>query len=116
MKPIRTKKQYESALGRLEKIFNAKRGTKEFDEAEVLILLIEDYESRNFPIEAPDPVEALKFYMEQRGLTNEDLTKALGYKTRVTEVMNRKRKLNLRMIRNLNKQFKMPLEVLVREY
>ena len=78
--------------------------------------LIEKYEDEHFPIEAPDPVEAIKFRMEQMGMTKKDLAEVLGYQSRVTEILNRKRKLTLKMIRNLHKKLKIPYESLIKEY
>lgn len=116
IKPIRNKKDFKAALAKLEKVFDAKPGTKQADEAEVLELLITSYEEKHFPIPAPDPIEAIKFYMEQKGYTLKELEAALGYKSRVSEIMSRKRKLNLSMIRNLHAKWKIPLESLVSDY
>lgn len=116
MKPIKNKKQLKDSMTRLEKVFDAEPGTKAGDEAEVLMLLIEDYEKKNFPIPAPDPIEAIKFYMEQRGYSLKELEHVLGHKSRVSEILNRRRKLNLNMIRNLHDKWKMPLELLVSSY
>lgn len=113
---IKTKKDYHLALERFEEIFSAKRGTKESDEAEVLALLIQDYENRTFVIEAPSPIEAIKYRMEQQGLTNQDLADILGYKSRVSDIFHHTRKLNLKMIRKLYEQLNIPLETLVKEY
>ena len=116
MKIIKTKKDYQEALKRFEEIFSAKRGTKESDEADVLSLLIQDYEDKNFIINAPGPLEAIKFRMEQQGLSNQDLAAILGYKSRVSDIFRNTRKLNLKMIRKLNKRLNIPLETLVKEY
>ena len=116
MKIIKTKKDYHKALKRFEEIFSAKRGTKESDEADVLSLLIRDYEDKNFIIDAPGPLEAIKFRMEQQGLSNQDLAAILGYKSRVSDIFRNTRKLNLKMIRKLNKRLNIPLETLVKEY
>lgn len=114
--PIRTEKDYEKALERLEVIFDAKRGTKEGDELEILSILIDNYESEYFPIEMPDPISAIEFRMEQMGLKQKDLVDMIGFKSRVSEIMNKKRKLTLEMIRNLNAKLRIPTEVLIQDY
>jgi len=114
--PIRNEKDYKKALERLEVIFNAKQGTKEGDELEILAILIDNYESENFPIEMPDPISAINFRMEQMGLKQKDLVEMIGFKSRVSEIMNRKRKLTLDMIRKLNTQLRIPTEVLIQDY
>ena len=116
LKIIKTKKDYVNALSRLEEIFSAKKGTKESDEADVLALLIKDYEDTHYVIDAPTPLEAIKYRMEQQGLTNKDLARVLGYKSRVSDIFHKNRKLNLRMIRRLYEKLNIPLETLVREY
>jgi HTH-type transcriptional regulator / antitoxin HigA len=116
IKPIKTKKDYQQALNRLEKIFDSKPGTKEGDELEILSLLIEKYEDEHFPIESPDPIEAIKFRMEQMGYKQKDLEKMIGYKGRVSEILNRKRKLNITMVRNLHEKLNIPLETLIQKY
>lgn len=116
IKPIKTKKDYELAMTRLETLFDAKKGTPKGDELEVLTLLIEKYENDNFPIELPDPVEAIKFRMEQLGLTQTDLAVVVGQKSRASEILNRKRKLSLEMIRQLHSSWHIPTEVLIQAY
>ncbi len=116
IKPIRTEEDYELAMKRLDKIFDANPGTKEGDELEVLALLIEDYENKHYPIGPPDPIEAIKFRMEQMGLKQKDLGELLGHKSRASEILSRKRKLTLNMIRTLNKKLNISTEVLVQEY
>lgn len=116
IKPIKTKKDYEQAMLRLEDLFDAKKGTPKGDELEVLSLLIENYEREKFPIDLPDPVEAIKFRMEQLGLTQTDLAGVIGQKSRASEILNRKRKLSLDMIRQLHKEWHIPTEVLVQVY
>ena len=116
MKKIKTKKEYDSALERFEHIFQAKAGTEESDEADVLALLIADYENRHFVIEAPDPIAAIKYRMEQQGLTNKDLAVILAFKSRVTDIFNKNRKLNLAMVRKLHDTLHIPLQSLVKEY
>lgn len=115
-KPIKTKKEYELAMTKLETLFDAKKGTIKGDELEILTLLIEKYEDDNFPIELPDPVEAIKFRMEQLGLTQTDLAEVVGQKSRASEILNRKRKLSLEMIRKLNSSWHIPTKVLVQVY
>ncbi len=116
IKPIKTKKDYEQAMLRLENIFDAKKGTPKGDELEILSLLIEKYENEKFPIDLPDPVEAIKFRMEQMGMTQTDLANIVGQKSRASEILNRKRKLSLDMIRQLHQQWRIPIEVLVQAY
>lgn len=116
LKIIKTKKEYHAALDRFEELFAAKSGTKESNEADILALLIQDFENKHYVIEAPNPLEAIKYRMEQQGLSNQDLAKILGYKSRVSNIFHRTRKLNLNMIRKLNKQLHIPLETLVKEY
>lgn len=114
--PIRNNKDYQSALNRLEEIFDAKKGTDQGDELEILSILIDKYESDKFPIDLPDPIEAIKFRMEQMGLKPNDLAKIVGYKSRVSEILSKKRKLSLSMIRKLNETLLIPTEVLIQEY
>lgn len=116
MKKIKTRKDYESALARFESIFQAREGTPESDEADVMALLIADYENRHFIIETPDPIDAIKYRMEQQGLTNTDLAAILGFKSRVTDIFKKNRKLNLAMIRKLHNALHIPLQSLVKEY
>ncbi len=116
IKPIRNETDYEKALERLETIFDAKKGTDEGDELEILSILIDNYENQNFPIEMPDPISAINFRMEQLGLKQKDLVKTIGFKSRVSEIMNKKRKLTLDMIRKLNTDLKIPTEVLIQDY
>ncbi len=116
IKPIKTEKDYLEALERLELIFDSKKGTTQGDELEILGILIEKYEDEHFPIGFPDPIEAIKFRMEQMGYTQSDLVKLIGLKSRVSEILNKKRKLTLEMIRLLNDKLKIPTEVLVQAY
>lgn len=114
--PIRNEKDYQNALARLEVIFDAKRGTKDGDELEILSILIDNYESDNFPIEMPDPISAINFRMEQMGLKQKDLVEYIGFKSRVSEIMNKKRKLTLDMIRKLSHNLRIPTEILIQDY
>lgn len=116
VKPIKTKRDYEQALERLETIFDAKKGTREGDELEILGILINQYEDEHFPVDLPDPVEAIKFRMEQLGYTQNDLAKVVGLKSRASEILNRKRKLSLDMIRQLHEKLNIPTDVLIQAY
>ncbi len=116
IKPIKTEKDYKQALDRLEIIFDAKKNSVEGDELEILSLLIDKYENENFPIDYPDPIEAIKFRMEQLGYTQADLAKVVGLKSRASEILNRKRKLSLEMIRKLHENLKIPTDVLIQAY
>lgn len=114
--PIRNEQGYHKALERLEVIFDAEPGTKAGDELEILAILIDNYESEHFPIDLPDPISAISFRMEQLGLKQKDLVEMIGFKSRVSEIMNKKRKLTLEMIRKLSRDLKIPTEVLIQEY
>ena len=116
IKPIKTEKDYKLAMTRLETLFDAKKDTPKGDVLEVMSLLIEKYEEDNFPIDLPDPIEAIKFRMEQLGLTQTDLAEVVGQKSRASEILNRKRKLSLEMIRQLHISWHIPTEVLVQAY
>lgn len=116
IKPIRTKKDYQAALDRLEDIFDAGPGSPEGDELEVLGILIDKYEQEHYPIDYPDPIEAIKFRMEQLGYNQNDLAKVVGLKSRASEILNRKRKLTLEMIRQLHHTLKIPTDVLIQNY
>ncbi|HZY80589.1 MAG TPA: helix-turn-helix domain-containing protein [Cyclobacteriaceae bacterium] len=116
LKLLKTKKDYEQALERLDVIFDAKKGSKEGDELEILGILIEQYENEHFPIDLPDPIEAIKFRMEQLGYTQTDLAKVVGLKSRASEILNRKRKLSLEMIRQLHDKLNIPTDVLIQAY
>lgn len=116
IKPIRTETDYQKALERLEIIFDAKIGTPESDEADVLGLLIDEYEKKHYPIEAPDPIEAIKIRMEEMHLKQIDLIKEIGGKSRVSEILNRKRKLTVDMIRNLAARLNLSAGLLIRDY
>jgi len=115
-KVIKTEVDYILAMERLEVIFDAKINTPEGDELELLSLLIDNYEKIHYPITLPDPIEAIKFRMEQLGIKPKDLAKVLGFRSRVTEVLNKKRKLSLDMIRRLNRDLHISTDVLVQEY
>jgi len=100
LKPIRTKADYEKALSEVERLWSAKSGTREGDHLDVLATLIDAYEAEHYPMDPPDPIEAIKFRMEQQGLTRKDLEPLIGTRTRVAEVLNRRRSLSINMIRS----------------
>lgn len=116
IKPIKTNEDYEEALERLEVIFDAKKGTPDGDELEILSILIEKYEDDKYSIGLPDPIEAIKFRMEQMGYNQTDLAKIVGLKSRASEILSKKRKLTLEMIRKIHESLKIPTEVLVQTY
>jgi HTH-type transcriptional regulator/antitoxin HigA len=116
IKPIKTEQDYDKALDRLELIFDAKKDTPEGDELEVLGILIDRYEKENFPIDFPDPIEAIKFRMEQMGYNQNDLANIVGLKSRASEILNRKRKLSLEMIRKIHEALHIPTDVLIQNY
>jgi len=116
IKLIKTEVDYQNALKRLEVIFDAKIGTPESDEADILGLMIDEYEKKHYNIEAPDPIEAIKIRMEEMQLRQVDLADAIGGKNRVSEVLNRKRKLTVDMIRNLTKRLNLSPGLLIHDY
>ena len=116
LKPIKTEEDYNQVLERLSQIFDAKPNTKEGDELEILGILVEKYENENFPIELPDPIEAIKFRMEQLNYSQNDLAKVIGLKSRASEILNKKRKLSLEMIRKITEKLQIPTEVLIQPY
>ena len=116
IKPIKNKKDYEQAMERLEVIFDAKKGSELGDELEILGMLIENYENEKFSIDFPDPIEAIKFRMEQLGYNQTDLANVVGLKSRASEILNRKRKLSLEMIRQIHSSLNIPTEVLIQAY
>ncbi|MUP45261.1 helix-turn-helix domain-containing protein [Gramella sp. BOM4] len=116
MKPIKTEKDYEKALERLEVIFDSPADSAEGDEAEILSMMIENYENEHYPIEAPDPIEAIKIRMEEMNLKQKDLVGMIGGKSRVSEILNRKKRLTVDMIRELEKNLNISASVLVSNY
>ena len=116
IKIIKTESEYKKALDRLYEIFDAKIGTKDSDEADLLALVIEDYENKHHVIEAPDPIEAIKIRMEELGMKQSDMIDIIGGKSQVSEVLNRKRKLTIKMIRNLKEKLNLPSDLLVQDY
>ena len=116
IKPIKSKTDYRNALKRLEDIFDAPIGTTESDEADILGLLVDEYEKKHYPIEAPDPIEAIKIRMEELQFKQVDLIEVIGSKSRVSEILNRKRKLTIEMIRNLTKRLNLSPDLLIADY
>jgi HTH-type transcriptional regulator/antitoxin HigA len=116
IKVIKNEEDYNSALKKLEEIFDAPVNSPDGDEAELLTVLIEKYEEEHYPIESPDPIEAIRFRMEQMNMKKKDLAEVLGYKSRVSEILSRKRKLSLKMIRQLHKKLRIPYDSLLTEY
>jgi len=116
LKPIKSEKDYRNALVRLDVIFDAPIDTKNGDEAEILSLLIENYENEHYPIEAPDPIEAIKIRMEELNMRQKDLVGIIGGKSRVSEILNRKKKLTVDMIRELERILQISASVLVNNY
>lgn len=116
IKVIKTEDDYQLSLKRLEVIFDSPADSPEGDEAEVLSILIEKFEDEHYPIGPPDPIEAIKFRMEQMDMSNSDLAEIIGYKSRVSEIFSRKRKLTLQMIRKLHDKLNIPYETLLLDY
>ncbi len=115
-KLIKTETDYELAIARFELLFDAVIGTPESDEADILALVIDEFENKNYQIEAPDPIEAIKIRMEEMQLKQIDLVEAIGGKSRVSEILNRKRKLTVEMIRNLTTRLKLSPTALISDY
>lgn len=116
IKPIKNEKNYQDTLNLIDKLMDAKPNTSKMDELEVLTTLVEAYEEKHYKIDAPDPIEAIKFRMEQEGLKQKDLVAIVGSKSRVSEVLNKKRKLTIEMIRSLHKELHIPVESLFLDY
>src|SRR4029077_15616082 len=114
LRPIRTETDYEAALAEVGRLWGAKSGTPTGDRLDVLVTLIEAYEDRHYPMDPPDPIEAIQFRMEQQGLTRKDLEPMIGTRARVAEVMSRRRNLSIDMIRRLHKQLGISAEILIR--
>ncbi len=113
IKPIKTEADYNNSLKRIEDLWGSEKDTIQGDELDLLVTLVESYEMKHYPIAPPDPIEAIKFRMEQMGMTKTDLAKYLGSQSRVSEVLSRKRKLTLKMIKSLYKGLKIPAEILL---
>ncbi len=116
IRPIKTKKDHVQALKRIEALMSAKANSPEGDELDVLVTLVEAYEARHYKVEAPDPIAAIQHRMEAMGMERKDLEPFLGSKSRVSEIMNRKRKLTMEMVRNLHAGMQLPAEALIRDY
>lgn len=114
LKPIRTEADYEAALEEVERLWGAKSGTPDGDRLDVLATLIEVYETKHYPMDPPDPVEAIKFRMEQQGLTRKDLEPIFGTRNRTSEILNRRRGLSIEMIRQLHERLGISADVLIR--
>lgn len=114
LKPIRNKLDYEDALDEVERLWGTPVGTPDGDRLDILVTLIDAYESAEYPFNPPDPIDAILFRMEQQGLTRKDLERMIGSRSRITEVLNRKRGLSLTMIRRLHEALEIPAEVLIR--
>ncbi len=114
LKPIRTAADHEAALAEVARLWGAKSGTPEGDRLDVLATLIDAYEARHHPMDPPDPIEAIRFRMEQQGLSRKDLEPLIGHRGRVAEVLGRRRGLSIEMIRNLHDKLGIPAEVLIR--
>lgn len=114
VRPIKTKSDYRRALKEIEGLMNAKPGTPKGDRLDVLVTLVEAWEAKHYPVDLPDPIEAIKYHMEQRGLEPRDLVRYIGSRNRVYEVLNRKRPLTLRMVWQLHKRLGIPAELLIK--
>ncbi|MBF2717713.1 transcriptional regulator [Agrobacterium vitis] len=114
LKPIRTEADYEAALEEVERLWGAKSGTPDGDRLDVLATLIEVYEAKHYPMDPPDPIEAIKFRMEQQGLSRKDLEPIFGTRNRTSEILNRRRGLSIEMIRQLHDRLGISAEVLIR--
>lgn len=113
IKPIKTEMDYDNALSEIDRLFDAELDTPEGDRLDILVTLVEAYEAKHWPIGAPDPIEAIKFRMEQMSLSRKDLEPLIGSRGRVSEVLSGKRSLSLKMIKNLHKELHIPAEVLL---
>jgi HTH-type transcriptional regulator/antitoxin HigA len=113
IRPIKTEQDYNSAIKRIEELWGAKKDTPKGDELDLLVTLVESYEMKHYPIAPPDPIDAIKFRMEQMDMTKDDMVKYLGSQSRVSEILNRKRKLTLKMVKSLYKGLKIPAEILL---
>jgi len=116
IKPIRTQRDHKAALAEIERLFDAKPGTPDGDRLEVLATLVEAYEQQHDPVLPPDPVEAILYFMESKGLSRKDLEPFMGSREKVSEVLNRKRPLSIEMIRRLHDGLGIPAEVLIQPY
>ncbi len=113
IKPIKTEQDYHHSIKRIEKLWGSKKDSRQGDELDLLCTLVESYEEKHFPITPPDPIDAIKFRMDQMGMTKSDMARYLGSQSRVSEVLGRKRPLTLKMVKTLFKELKIPAEVLL---
>jgi len=116
IKPIKTKKDYNNSIKRIEEIWGAKKDSAEGEELDLLCTLVESYEMHHCPITAPDPIDAIQFRMEQLGITKTDMAKYLGAQSRVSEILNRKRQLTLKMVKSLYNDLKIPADILLNDH
>jgi HTH-type transcriptional regulator/antitoxin HigA len=116
IRPVKTKKDHKAALRRIETLMTAKANTPEGDELDVLVTLVEAYEARHYPVGEPDPIAAIQHRMEAMGMVRKDLEPLLGSKSRVSEILNRKRKLTMEMVRSINAHMHIPAEILIQDY
>ena len=114
IKPIRSERDYEAALAEIERLWGAKSGTPEGDRLDVLVTLVDAYETEHYPMDPPDPVDAITFRMEQQGLTRRDLENMIGSRARISEVLDRRRGLSIAMIRRLNATLGISADILIR--
>ena len=114
IKPIRTRKDHEQAVKEIERLWGARKESEDGDKLEILVTLVSAYDDEHYPIDPPDPIDAIRFRMEQMGLKRSDLEPVLGSRARVAEVLNRRRPLSIRMIRKLHQDLGIPAEVLIR--
>lgn len=116
IRPIKTETDYRAALDEIERLFDVEPDTPEFNRLDILTTLVEAYEQQHYPIEAPDPIEAILYYLESRGLSSHDLESMIGSEKQVTEILNRQQALTLEMIRHLHQQLGIPANVLIQPY
>jgi HTH-type transcriptional regulator/antitoxin HigA len=116
IRPVRTEEDYEAAIAEVERLFDSEPGTVDFDRLEVRAILVEDYEQKHYPIGPPHPIAAIEYEMEKRGLTRRDLEPILGSSGRVSEVLNRQRRLSMTQIRRLHEQFGISADILLADY
>ena len=116
IKPIRTENDYRVTLTEIESLMSAEKNSPEGEKLDILVTLVEAYENLNYPLDFPDPIDAIKFEMEQKGLTAKDLEPMIGKRNRVYEILNRKRSLTLNMIRRLHEKLGIPAESLIKQY
>ena len=116
IRPIKSEQDYQNTLDRINLLWGATENTEEGDELEILFTLVESYEKKNYPIDPPNPIEAIRFRLDQLGINEKELNNILGFRSRKHDIFTGKRKLNLNMIRALHKKLKIPAEVLIKKY